>query len=32
LGIHEGAVATALHKAHERLRSSMARYLKRAEM
>jgi len=32
LGIHEGAVATALHKAHERLRTSMARYLKRAEM
>jgi RNA polymerase sigma-70 factor (ECF subfamily) len=32
LGIREGAVATALHKAHERLRTSMTRYLKRAEM
>lgn len=32
LGIREGAVATALHKAHERLRASMARYMRRAEM
>jgi RNA polymerase sigma-70 factor, ECF subfamily len=32
LGIRDGAVATALHKAHERLRTSMARYWKRAEM
>jgi RNA polymerase sigma-70 factor (ECF subfamily) len=31
LGIREGAVATALHKAQERLRTSMARWLKRAE-
>ena len=31
LGIRESAVATALHKARERLRTSMARYLKRTE-
>ncbi len=31
LGIQEGAVATALHKARERLTASMARLLRRAE-
>jgi RNA polymerase sigma-70 factor, ECF subfamily len=31
LGIQEGAVATALHKARERLRAAMARFLRKAE-
>jgi RNA polymerase sigma-70 factor (ECF subfamily) len=31
LGIQEGAVATALHKARERLRASMTRLLREAE-